>query len=82
MNTNANTKEAKGGCGVERDVRRGVVCIQSWGGYSEKPCRIVGETPQKYRIEVDEKIWLPGHFWLEPGQKRLVPITAVRFLTA
>ncbi|PZN71330.1 MAG: hypothetical protein DM484_26620 [Candidatus Methylumidiphilus alinenensis] len=53
------------------------VCINSWAGRTEKPCRIVGETPTRFKIEVDVETWLPNG-WLQPGQQRLVPKTSVR----
>jgi len=56
-----------------------LVCTNSWAGRLENPCRIVGETPKKYRIEVDETTELPGGP-LQPGERRLVPKTAVRLL--
>lgn len=57
----------------------GVVCMDSWAGRAEKPCRIVGETPKRYRIEVETRTLLPNG-WLDPGQQRLVPKTAVRIM--
>ena len=62
---------------VECVVRLGVVCVNSWAGRIEHQCRIVRETPKRYLIEVDVLTKLPGT-WLEPGQQRLVPKSAVR----
>ena len=53
--------------------------MNSWAGRTETPCRIVGETPKRYRIETDTAIQLPSGR-LEPGQRRLVPKTAVRVI--
>ena len=58
-----------------------VVCTDSWAGRQEKPCRVIGETATKYRIEVDVPTGLPpGLTILLPGQTRLVPKRAVRFM--
>jgi hypothetical protein len=58
-----------------------VVCVNSWAGRLEHPCRVVGETPKRWRIEVDKPTLLPPrNSELRPGQQRLVPKTAVRFV--
>ena len=47
------------------------ICIQSWAGRVQHKCRIVGETPKRYRIEVDTPTALPpGFSLLMPGQTR------------
>jgi len=57
-----------------------VVCVNSWAGRQEKNCRVVAETPKRYRIVVDEPTALPpGFSILMPGMSKLVPKTAVRF---
>ena len=62
--------------------RDALVCVESWAGRQEKPCRVVGETPTRYRIEVDQPTGLPPGFTIMmPGQQRLVPKRAVRFMT-
>ena len=61
--------------------RKAVVCIDSWAGRQEKPCRVVGETPKRYRIEVDVPTTLPPRFsTLFPGKTKLVPKRAVKFV--
>ena len=56
------------------------VCVNSWAGRQEHPCRVVGETSKRYRIEVDKPTALPpGFSLLMPGQTKLVPKTAIRF---
>ena len=58
-----------------------VVCIDSWAGRIEHPCRVVGETPKRYRIEVDKPTTLPPrNTLLLPGQTKLVPKEAIRFI--
>jgi len=66
-----------------REVNRAaVVCTDSYAGRQEKPCRVVGETAKRYRIEVDQPTGLPPGFTiLLPGHQRLVPKSAVRFMT-
>lgn len=60
---------------------KAVVCVNSWAGRSEHPCRIVKETPKRYLIEVDEPTALPPKFTLLlPGSTRLVPKYAIKFL--
>ncbi|ULQ48392.1 hypothetical protein JN531_016575 (plasmid) [Flagellatimonas centrodinii] len=44
----------------------------------ELPCRVIGETPMKYRIEVDVETQLPRRM-LAPGERALVPRWSVRF---
>lgn len=53
-----------------------VLCLNSWAGRIEHPCRVVGETPTRYRIEVDKNTILPRRT-LKPGQQALVPKAAV-----
>jgi len=61
--------------------RAAVVCVDSYAGRQEKPCRVVGETAKRYRIEVDQPTGLPPGFTIMlPGQQRLVPKRAVRFM--
>ena len=49
-----------------------VVILNSWAGRIEHPCRVVGETPTKYRITVDKPTVLPRRI-LQPGKVALVP---------
>lgn len=54
--------------------------IQSWAGKSAVPCRVVGETPKRYRIEVDQPTGVPPNFSiLLPGMTKLVPKRAITF---
>lgn len=61
--------------------RAAVACIaSSWEGRLEIPCRVVGETPRRYLIEVDSPTALPpGLTLLMPGQQKRVPKGAIRF---
>ncbi len=69
-----------GKCPFCRDGRAAVVCVNSYAGRQEHPCRVVGETPKRYRITVDKPTALPPKFSiLAPGQTKLVPKHAVRF---
>jgi hypothetical protein len=73
---------ADAGLAIEPLVRHAVVCVDGWAGRREFPCRVVGETPMRYRIAVDAPTALPpGYTILLPGMTRLVPRTAIR-LTA
>lgn len=61
--------------------RAAVVCTDSYAGRQEHPCRVVGETPKRYRIEVDQPTALPPQFsLLMPGTPKLVPKRAIRFM--
>jgi len=63
--------------------KRAVVCMNSWAGRQERPCRVVGETPKRYWIEVDAPTALPpGFSFLLPGMRRMVPKRAVRFIAS
>ena len=60
--------------------RKAVVCVNSWAGRQEHKCTVVGETPKRCRIMVDQPTALPPKYTLLlPGMKRLVPKTAIRF---
>lgn len=57
-----------------------IVCVDSWAGRQEHPCRVIGETPKRYRIMVDKPTALPPRFTiLMPGMTKLVPKYAVKF---
>lgn len=57
------------------------VAVQSWAGIQHKPCRVIGETPERYRIDVNVPTALPpGYHMLQPGETKLVPKYAVSFL--
>lgn len=61
--------------------RSAVVCMDSYAGRVEKPCFVIGETPKRYRITVDQWTALPpGFSLLGPGHERLVPKRAIRFM--
>ena len=62
-------------------MRNAVVCVDSWAGRQEHACTVAGETPKRYRITVDKPTALPpGFSILVPGQTKLVPKAAVRFV--
>lgn len=68
-------------CDAKGVVSRAVVCVNNWAGRQEFPIRVVGETPKRFRIAVDQPTPLPPRsLVLQPGETRLVPRTAVRFL--
>lgn len=67
------------------DERLGVVHLDGWAGHTCQACRIVGETPKRYRIQALEsgrELRLPkGHGLVKilyPGT-HLVPKSAVTF---
>ena len=77
------SEERRNECPNERIVMPAVVCVNSWAGRLEHPCRVIGETPKRYRIEVDKQTALPpGFSLLLPGQTKLVPKHAIRFVEA
>jgi hypothetical protein len=47
--------------------------IGGWSGRRKIPVNLVGETPEAFRIEVLERIFLPGRGVLDRGQVALVP---------
>lgn len=56
-----------------------VLVLDGYAGRREHPCEIVGETPQRYRIQVRQRTPLAGpNRWLQPGETALVPKHAVR----
>lgn len=62
----------------ETAPREAVIRLNSWAGYQEVPCRVVGETPKRFRITVDRPTKLPGVI-LQPNTPHLVPKTAIKF---
>jgi len=67
------------GCQREGAYMQAYIVVDSYAGRRMLPCRIVGETPKKYRVEVDEPTLLPPrNMVLAPGESQLVPKSAVR----
>jgi len=56
---------------------RGMVCLQSWAGYSEHLVEIIGETRTNYRVRALESFKLPGR-WIYKDSEDLVPNHAVK----
>jgi hypothetical protein len=63
----------------EEETMTGVVCLQSWAGYSEHPVEIIGETRTKYRVRALESFKLPGR-WIHKDGVDLVPKPAVKIV--
>ena len=64
-----------------KNGRIAVICIDSFAGRIEHRCRVVGETPKKYRIEVDKPTPLPPRSEvLDVGMQKLVPKHCIRFI--
>lgn len=62
------------------DERPAEVHFQSYAGRHKRACWVVGETPKRYRIRVDEPVALPpGFTLLLPGYTKLVPKRAITF---
>ena len=64
--------------------RDGLLCLNGWGGFTEQACRVIGETPKKYRILNMEplSIRLGGrNRYLPQGWTCLVPKRAVKLLS-
>lgn len=62
--------------------RPGRLGLVGWHGTSWVTVMVVGETPKRYRIanHSTQPIKLAGRYrWLDPGQRVLVPKTAIRF---
>lgn len=45
-----------------------VLCLNGWAGYSETPCKIIGQTPKRTRIVMQETAYRfkKGHTYLVP----------------
>jgi hypothetical protein len=57
--------------------------VSTYGGYTETPIRIVGETRCRYRIQAIERTKIAGRDrWLSPGATTLVPKHAVKVVNA
>jgi len=52
--------------------------LDGWGGRSEHPVEIVGETPKKYRVRLLGYVRLPGGREGKKGDVVLVPKHAVK----
>jgi hypothetical protein len=63
----------------EEKMMRGMVCLQSWAGYSEHPVEIIGETRTKYRVRALESFKLPGR-WIHKDGVDLVPKHALKIV--
>lgn len=60
-------------------VTSGFLLTDGWGGRTETLIEIIGETPKHYRIKAITRTKVGERYrWLEPGETRLVPKTAVR----
>lgn len=59
--------------------RAAVICMNTWAGRIEAPCRVIGETPMRWRVAVDEETRLPWRV-LKPGTLALIPKWSVRFI--
>lgn len=59
--------------------RAAVICMNTWAGRIEAPCRVIGETPMRWRVAVDNETRLPGRV-LKPGTLALIPKWSVRFM--
>lgn len=61
------------------EIRSAILLLDGYAGRREHPCEIIGETAQRYRIQVRQQTPLAGaNRWLQPGQTALVPKHAVR----
>ena len=61
------------------EIRSAILVLEGYAGRREHPCEIVGETAQRYRIQVRQRTPLAGaNRWLQPGETALVPKHAVR----
>ena len=62
-----------------REARAAYLILDGWAGITRTPCRVLGETPKKFRImPYDMPIKLGGRGrWLNPGCTALVPKCAI-----
>lgn len=64
---------------MDRFPFQGLLCLNGWGGYSEQPCLVIGETPKRYRIEATQRTRLPGRLrWIYTREQALVPKPAIK----
>jgi hypothetical protein len=72
-------REAEKSEGIAEDADRfGLIHLDGWSGRTTERVRIVGETPQRYRVEAITRTRLAGRCrWLAPGDRALVPKRAV-----
>lgn len=57
-----------------------MLCVDTYAGRLEKPCRVIGETPKRYMIVVDKTTIVPVNRTLNPGVEMLVPKSAIRLV--
>lgn len=55
------------------------ICLEGRGGRIKHPCRVIGETPKKYRVEILEIVILPGNRKKQVGDITLIPKYAIKF---
>lgn len=54
--------------------------LQGWHGITWAPCVVIGETPKRYRVRLEEDARLPGRNRQgRAGEIVLMPKDAVRF---
>lgn len=53
--------------------------LQSWAGITCHPVTIVGETPKKYRVRLEEETRMPNGKLYKAGDTVLVPKYAIRY---
>jgi hypothetical protein len=65
---------------TQEQARPAEIVLVGWHGVGRQQVEMVGETPQRDRMRVQERPRLAGRDrWLEPGRTALVPRRAVRF---
>jgi hypothetical protein len=52
--------------------------IGGWTGRRKIPVKIIGETPEGFRIKALERVLLPGRGFLEKGQSTLVSKSVIK----
>lgn len=55
-----------------------VLRMDSWAGRETVRCTVVGETPKRYRIRLEQDARLPGNRQYKKGDVVLVPKYAVK----
>ncbi len=52
--------------------------IGGWTGRRKIPVKVLGETPEGFRIEALERVLLPGRGFLEKGKSALVSRSVIK----
>ena len=55
-----------------------ILVLDGWAGRERIPCEVIGETPKRYRIKLQQDALLPSRRHCKAGDVVLVPKYALR----